>query len=109
MFVGRPVGPFDVVENFAGRAADQRDAGQRAGIKERVTGAAAQREQHFSGGGDGQDLSAFRFHLLRLRAFGAGGEKIEGLAFPGGAGHMVLPSGAKRAESTMPRRKVSGL
>jgi hypothetical protein len=78
-----------------GEPSYERYPGKCAGIKKGIARVAAEGERHLAGRGNGENICAARFHLLRLRALGAGGVKIDGPAFPGGAVDHGLAIGSE--------------
>src|SRR5215469_7722363 len=54
--IGRPIGPLDILQNFAGRPADQRHPSQSSAEGVRIGLMAAEQYSHLSCGRDGHDL-----------------------------------------------------
>src|SRR5262249_46418819 len=82
--VGAPVGELNVVEDVAGCAARDRDAGQAATADERMELMAVQRDRHLPGLRDRKNLGGGEPERPRLGAFGAVDEGLERLALPAG-------------------------
>src|SRR5579862_3624089 len=72
-------------------------SGTRASVPEVMNPAkgAAERDGGFPGRRDGQNFRAAQPERTRLRAFGAGGENLDGIAFPGRAVNDGLSIGSE--------------